>query len=122
MQLYRKVGAVLVATLLSLSTATAYAQSCPSQYTPGALLWQSRNATTGALTVGIDPYDLDSINASYAKAVNQYGTVIAILQTSSSAFMSFTIPRGTGTVTVYVGNMNRCNTFVNWVYYTALTN
>lgn len=122
MQSYlQKIATVCAAVIVSLTAVTVHAQSCPSQYSPGALVLQSRNAA-GTLAVQFDPYDLDSINASYAKVVNQYGAVIALLQTNQAAVLSFNIPRGTGTVTLYVGNMNRCNGFVSWVYYTQLTN
>ena len=113
---------IIVAVIVSLSAVAAHAQSCPSPYSPGVLITSSRNATTGTLAVQADPYDLDSINASYIKAVNQYGTIIAQIQTNTPAILNFNMPRGTGTVTVYVGNMNRCNGFVSWVYGATITN
>ena len=122
----KKISTLAAAVIVSLCAVAcvppAEAQTCPSSYNPGALVWSVRNATTGSLRVQFDPYDLDSINVSYAKVVNQYGTVIALLQTNVAAYLDFTLPRGTGTVTLYVGNINRCNIFSHWVSYTQITN
>jgi len=118
MQLYRKINTVLLATLLSLSTATSYA-ACVNNYLPQSYAHLETINPDGSKTYVLYRWDYDT--GAFGKMA-VYDSSGRIKAQSSQDYLYITQPRGAGYWHLDITDTNSCGAFVRWLHSVVLYN